>query len=612
MSDQNKKQRLNAWKRYGAIFMAGIVMTGTAAGACFAADTVYAEEEQRITMRVADDAEEETAAKTTEEEEKRITLQVADQEKETEEKSKKENTDSQEETDKKADRKKSDKEEGKEASEKNGDEGKSDKEENAEASKKNGDEAKSDKEEDKKSAKEENEEETEKVTTEETDAETDEEQSGEKENNKKDAKEYAQLETAETTDGGIEAADFSEVAENIAPSLVLIENAAEQETQDEIAPEQYGGRFSLDGYLTEETVPAEAALVSGIVIAQNDEELLIATSSYISSETNELKVWFAADEDEKNSDGVPAKIKGVDSSDGLAVVAVQLSDIPEDVYEQIKVAPLGVSEDLKVGQPVLAAGHETDYGCNLTTGIVSALDREFELDGVDTQTFLTDAAAYGAGPGGAVLNTKGEVIGISVAYGEGGMNYAVPVDAAVPVLERLANKETRDKMDNAERGYLGATVVNVNEDAKELYDMPEGAFVYEVTEGSAADQAGIRKGDIITKFDGEAVSSSDDLIDMISYYAVGETVTVELQTANNGSYESREAEVTLQAGEEASAKQENASEQKEKEDAQQETSDEMPEDAQQDERSGFSDEKRPSMEEGFRRFPFYFFENGGF
>ena len=142
--------------------------------------------------------------------------------------------------------------------------------------------------------------------------------------------------------------------------------------------------------------------------------------------------------------------------------------------------------------------------------------------------------------------------------------------------------------------------------------MPEGAFVYEVTEGSAADKAGIKKGDIITKFDGEAVSSSDDLIDKISYYAVGETVTMELQTANNGSYESREAEVTLQAGEESAAKKKNTPEQNDEEDAQQEGSDDAQEDAEQDGRSEFSDENRPSMEEGFRRFPFYFFDNGGF
>ncbi len=587
MSDQNrndKKRGLNAWKRYGAIFMAGIIMTGTAVGACFTPETVYAEEEQRITMRVAEDEEEETATKTTEEEEERITLQVADKVKETEEKSEKEKTDKKadkEKSETKGDEKKSDKKEDKKSDEK--EKKKSDKKE---------EKKKSDKEEKKKSDKDENEEET------------------DKEEQKDDTEKYAQLEAAETIDGDLTAADFSEVAENIAPAIVLIENVAEQETEEEITPEQYGGSFPIGGYLPEETVQNDTSRVSGIVVAQNDEELLIATNSYISSETNELKVWFAADEDEKNSDGVPAKIKGIDNSDGLAVVAVQLSDIPEAVYEQIKIASFGTSEDLKIGQPVLAVGHGEKYGCNVTTGIVSELDCEFEFADIDTQTFLIDAAAHGASSGGAILNAKGEVIGISVAYEDGSMNYAVPIDTAVPVLERLANKETRDKMDNTDRGYLGATVVNVNEDAKELYDMPEGAFVYEVTEGSAADEAGIRKGDIITKFDGEAVSSSDDLIDKISYYAVGETVTVELQTANNGAYEIREAEVTLQAGEESSAKEENASEKQE--DAQQEESTKMQENAQQDGQNEYSGEQLPSLEEGFRKYPFYFFENGGF
>ena len=128
------------------------------------------------------------------------------------------------------------------------------------------------------------------------------------------------------------------------------------------------------------------------------------------------------------------------------------------------------------------------------------------------------------------------------------MGYSIPVDTAIPVLENLINKETRDRMDNSDRGYMGATVVNVTDDAKELYDIPEGAFVYKVEEGSAAEKAGIHKGDIITKFDGETVLSSSDLIEKMSYYSVGETVTVEVQTANDGMYESREVEVTLQEG----------------------------------------------------------------
>ena len=135
--------------------------------------------------------------------------------------------------------------------------------------------------------------------------------------------------------------------------------------------------------------------------------------------------------------------------------------------------------------------------------------------------------------GGALLNAKGEVIGINVAKeaGEGSdsIGYAIPIDTAIPILNELVNRETRDQLSNSERGYMGATVVNVSDDAKDLYNMPEGAFVYEVAEGSAAEAAGIKKGDIITKFDGMSVSSSSDLIDKMSYYKVGETVTVEVQ-----------------------------------------------------------------------------------
>lgn len=165
---------------------------------------------------------------------------------------------------------------------------------------------------------------------------------------------------------------------------------------------------------------------------------------------------------------------------------------------------------------------------------------------------MTDAAINFGNSGGALLNAKGEVIGINVAKeaGEGSdsIGYAIPIDTAIPILNELVNRETRDQLSNSERGYMGATVVNVSDDAKDLYNMPEGAFVYEVAEGSAAEAAGIKKGDIITKFDGMSVSSSSDLIDKMSYYKVGETVTVEVQTANGGDYEIREVEVTLQEG----------------------------------------------------------------
>ena len=569
MSDQNKKskdRKWNAWKRYGVIAMASVFLAGTAAGAGAGADIAYAQEEQRITMKTAD-----------EEEEERITLKTAEEE-ETEKSDKKEK-------DKKSDKKDDADEKSDKKSDKKEDDKKSDKED--EKSDKKDDDEKSDKKDEKSDKK-------------------DDDKKSDKEDKKDDEESYAKMESVETGEGSVVATDVSEVVEKVQSSIVLIRNTVEQESGEDAYAQEGGymldpyGSLNMEGYLPQDTVPDVTELTSGIVIVQNEEELLIATNSSIAADAVDLEVWFAADKDEKDAKGIPAKIKGVDNSDALAVVAVSLADIPEDVYEQIRIASLGESEDLKTGQPVLAIGHEPDYGCNVTTGIVSALDRSFESGDVDTDTFLIDAPMRYSSIGGAVLNTQGEVIGISVAYEDGGMGYAVPIDTAIPVLERLANKETRDKMENTQRGYLGATVVNVNEDAKDLYDMPEGAFVYEVAEGSAADKAGIRKGDIITRFDGEAVTSSDDLIDKISYYAVGETVTVELQTANNGSYESREAEVTLQEGEESAAQEKSEAQESEPQEDETELDAQM-----QEERR----EELPSMPEGFRRFPYYYFNH---
>ena len=303
-------------------------------------------------------------------------------------------------------------------------------------------------------------------------------------------------------------------------------------------------------YGTQEYEVSGAA--SGIIIAQNDEELLVATNSHVVKDSTELNVCFSVDAENTDDLVAPAKIKGMDTENELAVVAVQLSDIPEEVRSQLRIAKLGSSDDLKVGQAAVAIGNALGYGQNVTSGIISALNRPITIDNFSKEVIVTDAAINFGNSGGALLNAKGEVIGINVAKeaGEGSdsIGYAIPIDTAIPILNELVNRETRDQLSSSERGYMGATVVNVSDDAKDLYNMPEGAFVYEVAEGSAAEAAGIKKGDIITKFDGMSVSSSSDLIDKMSYYKVGETVTVEVQTANGGDYEIREVEVTLQEG----------------------------------------------------------------
>ena len=470
---RNKDKKPNAWKRYGAIAMAGVVLLGASAvsGKNYPASVQAEETETRITLNMADDdssdakntASEETETET--ETEKRITLNVADDEK----------PGSEEETETKA-------------------------ETAAEA---------------------------------EIDDETETEALTETE--KKET--YAAIEGAKSVSDGIVTTDVSAVVENCMPSIVAITG----KSVEDIETYYYG---------TQEYEAESAA--SGIIIAQNDDELLIATNSHVVADTSDLNVCFSAEADDTDDLVAPAKIKGMDKDNELAVIAVQLSDIPEAVRSQLRIAKIGDSDALKVGQAAIAIGNALGYGQSVTSGIISALNREITIDNFSKPVIMTDAAINFGNSGGALLNANGEVIGINVAKEAGqsseSMGYSIPINTAVPILKELVNRETRDKLSNSERGYIGATVVDVSDDAKDLYDMPQGAFVYEVSEGSAAEQAGIHKGDIITKFEGISVTDKEDLIDQMSYYKVGETVTLEVQSATNGSYEAREVEVTLQQG----------------------------------------------------------------
>lgn len=470
---RNKDKKPNAWKRYGAIAMAGVVLLGASAvsGKNYPASVQAEETETRITLNMADDdssdtkntASEETETET--ETEKRITLNVADDEKPG------------------------------------------------------------------------SEEETEAKTEPAAEAETDDETETEVQTETETKETYASIEGAKSVSDGIVTTDVSAVVENCMPSIVAITG----KSVEDIETYYYG---------TQEYEAESAA--SGIIIAQNDDELLIATNSHVVADTSDLNVCFSAEADDTDDLVAPAKIKGMDKDNELAVIAVQLSDIPDAVRSQLRIAKIGDSDALKVGQAAIAIGNALGYGQSVTSGIISALNREITIDNFSKPVIMTDAAINFGNSGGALLNANGEVIGINVAKEAGqsseSMGYSIPINTAVPILKELVNRETRDKLSNSERGYIGATVVDVSDDAKDLYDMPQGAFVYEVSEGSAAEQAGIHKGDIITKFEGISVTDKEDLIDQMSYYKVGETVTLEVQTATNGSYEAREVEVTLQQG----------------------------------------------------------------
>ena len=260
-------------------------------------------------------------------------------------------------------------------------------------------------------------------------------------------------------------------------------------------------------------------------------------------------MYFTVDVDDPESSVVQAQVKGTDPDHDLAVVAVNLSDIPADVKEQIKIATLGDSDSLEVGQQAIAIGNALGYGQSLTAGYISALNREVTVDNITNSMIQTDAAINFGNSGGALLNIKGELIGINsvkaAASGVEGMGYAIPINTAKPILDELMNRTTRSKVTEEEKGYMGISPYDVSAEARQVYNMPSGAFVYEVTEGTPAEKAGIHKGDIIIKVDGVNVASASDLLERMKYYKVGETIDVVVATADNGEYIERTVTITL-------------------------------------------------------------------
>ena len=296
---------------------------------------------------------------------------------------------------------------------------------------------------------------------------------------------------------------------------------------------------------------------SGIIVGQNDTELLLVTNYHVVESAEELSVQFM------DGTQAQAQIKGSDADKDLAVIAVQLSDIDSSTKEQIAIAKLGDSNELTVGEPVIAIGNALGYGQSVTTGVVSALNRAIAVDNSSSQkanyqgdsevnTFIqTDAAINPGNSGGALLNMKGEVIGINSNKIGGsaveGMGYAIPISDAKPIIEDLMTKQTKLKVDENSKGYLGITGIDVVAEYSEIYGMPQGVYVSSVSEGTGAAKAGLIKGDIITALNGEEIKSMDDLKNELSYYTAGTTVELTIMQGSPTGYQAKTVEVTLGA-----------------------------------------------------------------
>ena len=321
----------------------------------------------------------------------------------------------------------------------------------------------------------------------------------------------------------------SEIAAQCKSSVVAITNQSVQEVQ------------TMFGTLQQQSTGSG----SGVIIGKNDTELLIATNNHVVSGAESLTVCFNDDKDAV----FDAKIKGTDSDNDLAVIAIQLSDISEDVLNSISIATLGDSTQMEVGDQVVAIGNALGFGQSVTSGVISALDREVTIDDTTATLMQTDAAINPGNSGGALFNMKGEVIGINSAkYASDeveGMGFAIPMAKAQGIIENLMNQETRDKL-TSDYGFLNITGQDVSSDEAEKYNVPEGVYVSGTTDGGAAANAGIQRGDIITKLDNTTITSISQLKEQLQYYKAGETVEITIQRNSNGKgYEEKTLKVTL-------------------------------------------------------------------
>ena len=338
-------------------------------------------------------------------------------------------------------------------------------------------------------------------------------------------------ETIVTTKEGTQS--VSQVVETVMPSVVAITNAMTVKGQ------------TWWGQTIERTGEAAG---SGIIVGENDDELLIVTNQHVISDATTLSVQFV------DGNVAEANLKGQDEDADIAVIAVAKNSLSGNTANEIKVATLGDSDELQVGEQVVAIGNAMGYGQSTTTGIISALGREAELSNGTHELIQTDAAINPGNSGGALLNMKGELIGINEAkagqvLSNGtiveGMGYAIPISTVQPIIDDLMNKETKTKVSENNQSYLGIGGVDVTSDVSETYDIPEGIYVAQVESGSAADKAGIVRGDVIIKFDEQSVSSMEDLKNLMQYYEAGTTVELTIKKQSEGGYSEEEVSVTL-------------------------------------------------------------------
>ena len=366
-----------------------------------------------------------------------------------------------------------------------------------------------------------------------------------KDSDASDSKSDTGKDTGSTAKGNL---DVSEIVSEALPSIVSITTKSVQEVQN------YFGMYGMYGYAPQQQEQEVEGSGSGIIVGKNDDELLIATNYHVVEGADTLSVAFT------DGNAVEASVKGFDEERDLAVVSVSLDDVEDDTMDAISIANIGSSDDLKVGEQVVAIGNALGYGQSVTTGIVSAKNRRMDsdnntvTDGSDDSSdgvnlIQTDAAINPGNSGGALLNMNGEVVGINSAKLASteveGMGYAIAISDVTDILQNLMNETSRDKLDDSEHGVLGIKGSSVSSEAVQMYGIPAGVFVKKVTEGGAADKAGLKANSVITEFNGKTVSSINQLIEYLSYYEPDEEVELTVQVPHGTSYKEETVKVTL-------------------------------------------------------------------
>lgn len=353
--------------------------------------------------------------------------------------------------------------------------------------------------------------------------------------------------------------DYSDLAAECLPQVVSVTNVIEVTSTSNGGSDMFNFFYGYGQNQNQTSTQESEAYGSGVIIGKTDDELLIVTNNHVAvydksgntmyysytASTKERKVTFV------DGTEVTANLKGADSEADIAVLAVKLSDIPEDTLNAISVATIDNSDDVKVGQGVMAIGNALGLGQTTTFGHVSALNKEVTTsdDNVTRTMMQIDASINAGNSGGGLFDANGHLIGINSAKssGEGveGMGYAIPISSVEDLINNMMNQKTKVQVDEDQRGYLGIQGADVPTDYVQRFGMPEGAMVTKITAGSPAETAGFQLNDIITAVDGQKVSSMETLKSALSYYAAGESVTITVQRPSGNQYTETELTVTL-------------------------------------------------------------------